>query len=190
MKIIGEDIEINDTEEENKPSDLIDSKLVKKQFINKILIIVVVAVIVIVSSSIAGIMIAKSHSEKLLEEYYQSIENNENNVSEEVKEENKPLLTPVYGENAKNRMANIYEPVNEEKIAYLTFDDGPSSAITPQILQILKEEGVKATFFILGYRVELLPDLVRQAYQEGHYIANHGYSHNYDKIYSFVVGKN
>lgn len=184
MKIIGEDIEITDTEEKNESNDLIDSKLIKKQLINKTVIIVSIAVIVVVSSSIAGVMIAKSHNEKLLAKHYESVENNANEIPEEaVNEENKPLPTPVYGENAKNRMANIYEPVNEEKIAYLTFDDGPSSAITPQILQILKEEEVKATFFILGYRVELLPELVKQAYEEGHYIANHGYTHSYSEIY-------
>ena len=61
---------------------------------------------------------------------------------------------------------------------------GPSSNITPQILETLRNENVKATFFVLGSRVELYPELVKQEYEEGHYIANHGYSHVYTNIYS------
>ncbi|MCI8654327.1 MAG: polysaccharide deacetylase [Clostridia bacterium] len=77
---------------------------------------------------------------------------------------------------------NIYKV--EEKRVFLTFDDGPSKKVTPQILDLLKQENIKATFFVLGSRVELNPDIVKRAYEEGHYIANHGYSHTYSKIYA------
>ncbi len=76
---------------------------------------------------------------------------------------------------------NIYE--NNEKIAYLTFDDGPSKVVTPKILDILKENNVKANFFVVGKHVEEYPELVRHAYEDGHFIANHGYSHNNSKLY-------
>ena len=72
------------------------------------------------------------------------------------------------------------------QIAYLTFDDGPSEAVTPLILDLLKENNIKATFFVLGSRVEKNPSIVKREYEEGHYIANHGYSHNYSKIYSNI----
>lgn len=72
---------------------------------------------------------------------------------------------------------------NKEKIAYLTFDDGPNALVTPKILDILKSENVKATFFVLGKHVETYPDIVNRAYNEGHYIANHGYSHNNSLLY-------
>ena len=75
---------------------------------------------------------------------------------------------------------------SNEKNIYLTFDDGPSPKITPQILKTLKEYNVPATFFVLGSRVELYPDLLKQEFNEGHYIANHGYSHQYSSIYSSV----
>ena len=75
---------------------------------------------------------------------------------------------------------------SHEKNIYLTFDDGPSRDITPQILDTLKEYNVPATFFVLGSRVELYPELVRREYNEGHFIANHGYSHSYSSIYSSV----
>ena len=82
----------------------------------------------------------------------------------------------------KSKVDNIYK--SEEKVAYLTFDDGPSKTVTLPILDLLKQENIKATFFILGSRVEFYPEIVKRAYDEGHYIANHGYSHKYEYIYS------
>ena len=69
------------------------------------------------------------------------------------------------------------------KVVYLTFDDGPS-VNTADVLDILKSNDIKATFFVLGTQVEKMPEMVKRAYQEGHYIANHGYSHQYSQIYS------
>lgn len=75
----------------------------------------------------------------------------------------------------------IEEPVKEEHvydgIAYLTFDDGPSTTITPQILDILKEKNVKATFFVIGSYAKSHPELVKRAYDEGHTIGLHSYTH-------------
>lgn len=59
----------------------------------------------------------------------------------------------------------------------LTFDDGPSDEYTAEILDILKEYGVKATFFVIGVNVEKHPDLLRRTVAEGHEIGNHTYSH-------------
>lgn len=74
---------------------------------------------------------------------------------------------------------------NGEKIAFLTFDDGPSTTVTPQILDILKECDVKATFFVLGEQLETEEGakLLKRIYDEGHAIGNHSYSHNYKKLY-------
>lgn len=83
--------------------------------------------------------------------------------------------------NIINEINSIYE--SEEKRVFLTFDDGPSKTVTPLILDLLKQENIKATFFLLGSRVELSPELVKREYEEGHYIGNHGYSHIYGKIY-------
>lgn len=69
------------------------------------------------------------------------------------------------------------------KVIYLTFDDGPSRTITPGILDILKEENVKATFFVV-HKDPSLQYLIKQAYNEGHTIALHSYSHNYKQIYA------
>lgn len=59
----------------------------------------------------------------------------------------------------------------------LTFDDGPDPRFTPQILDILKENNIKATFFLMGARAKAYPDLVRRMVDEGHIIGNHTYWH-------------
>lgn len=81
-----------------------------------------------------------------------------------------------------SQIKNIYN--SDEKLAFLTFDDGPSKNITPKVLDILKEEDVKATFFVVGKQVQEYPEITKRAFEEGHYIANHGYSHNNFKLYS------
>src|SRR6185436_2743661 len=59
----------------------------------------------------------------------------------------------------------------------LTFDDGPDPEWTPDILEILKREGVPATFFIIGKNGQAYPDLLRRIVSEGHEIGNHTYTH-------------
>ena len=60
---------------------------------------------------------------------------------------------------------------------YLTFDDGPSPAWTPQLLDGLKERNVKATFFLIGENAKNNPELVKREAEEGHLIGNHTYHH-------------
>ncbi|MFZ5590927.1 MAG: polysaccharide deacetylase family protein [Bacillota bacterium] len=64
-----------------------------------------------------------------------------------------------------------------EKIAALTFDDGPDPRYALRILQILDEYNVKATFFVIGQAVQEHPELTRLIYQQGHALANHTYTH-------------
>lgn len=64
----------------------------------------------------------------------------------------------------------------KKKIA-LTFDDGPNAKYTEKLLEGLKERGVQATFFLLGERVELSPDIVKKMHADGHLIGNHSYEH-------------
>ena len=98
-------------------------------------------------------------------------------IEEEIRKSRLPELTDVGREN----MTNIYR--SETKRVFLTFDDGPSKTVTIPILDILRNENIKATFFVLGSRVELNPSVVKRAYKEGHFIASHGYSHVYSQIY-------
>lgn len=111
-----------------------------------------------------------------------SYQGNHVQIAEHDLEQIKAKFVPKENPNAQQDIMNIY--YSTEKVAYLTFDDGPSKSVTPRVLDILKQENVPATFFVLGSRVELNPDLLRREYEEGHYIANHGYSHDYAKIYT------
>lgn len=85
---------------------------------------------------------------------------------------NTPMSTPTHS------------PQNDEKVVYLTFDDGPSAKYTEQLLDILDEYDVKATFFTVGYFVDRHPEIVKDAMQRGHTIACHTYSHDYGDVYA------
>ncbi|MDR1172955.1 MAG: polysaccharide deacetylase family protein [Bacteroidales bacterium] len=65
----------------------------------------------------------------------------------------------------------------DEKVLYLTFDDGPTPGVTSKVLDILQEYGAKASFFVCGEKVESHPDLFHRICDEGHAIGNHTYSH-------------
>ncbi|QDR83293.1 polysaccharide deacetylase family protein [Sporomusa termitida] len=76
----------------------------------------------------------------------------------------------------------FYGPVfsgvqTSEKLVALTFDDGPCPPYTEQILDILQERQIPATFFVLGYNVAQYPDLTRRIVAEGHQLGNHTYTH-------------
>lgn len=73
----------------------------------------------------------------------------------------------------------VWEVPTEEKVIALTFDDGPDPNDTPAILDLLREYEAKATFFVVGKRVEQYPHLVVRETLEGHEIANHTYNHPY-----------
>lgn len=89
----------------------------------------------------------------------------------------------ILNDNANDNVKEVIKDKEIGKIAYLTFDDGPSKVVTPQILDILKEYNVKATFFVIGSMAEKSPELLKRIYEEGHTIANHTYSHIYAYIY-------
>jgi peptidoglycan-N-acetylglucosamine deacetylase len=67
---------------------------------------------------------------------------------------------------------------NDTRSVYLTFDDGPTPGVTPEVLDILMEHDARATFFCLGKNVERYPEIVRRIRQEGHHIGHHSYSHS------------
>ncbi|HEY9061703.1 MAG TPA: polysaccharide deacetylase family protein [Pseudobacteroides sp.] len=106
-------------------------------------------------------------------------------------------MAAEYGKSAIKEMGsqagvqNVYKAANQdnkslkkdEKVAYLTFDDGPTYKITPQVLKILDGFDIKATFFVLGEMCSLNPGILRDVQAAGHLISNHTYSHDYDKIY-------
>lgn len=157
--------------------DLIDISKEKKERKNKVILsIAAISLIVIVVFSMLGVQSAKYlNKQKELEENLISIQR----ISHKVTVNYQYTLT----EQGKNNVKNIYTMFSE-KTAFLTFDDGPSKTVTPLILDLLKQEDIRATFFVLGSRVEFYPQIVRREFEEGHFIANHGYSHVYSSIYT------
>ena len=112
----------------------------------------------------------------------------------------KPNLSLEPVKNSSTELAtNISSPAEKEeinypveaayfndgkKIAFLTFDDGPSVQTTDKILGVLKNYNIKATFFIVGSAAEKNPDILKRVVEAGHSIGNHSYSHNYSILYS------
>lgn len=88
---------------------------------------------------------------------------------------------PFLGESKEHFSYSCLEGLTDDKaddkFVALTFDDGPSKSTTPEILDILNDKGIKATFFVLGSRVKAYPDIVLSLKNSGHEIANHSYSH-------------
>lgn len=121
--------------------------------------------------------------------------NEDNKSKEKVKDEKKSTKKIVTNVNLDK---NIFDSdmiqayiegsgcSNNKKVAFLTFDDGPSLTNTPNVLKVLGQYGVKGTFFVLGSQIdssEASKNLLRQIYNGGHGIGNHGYSHRYDIMY-------
>ncbi len=138
------------------------------------ILIIIIALAMITFYSLDTIIRTKRSQEFVA----QLIENqNQIQMQEEIKTEEE---TKKFNQSKEN-IENIYS--SETKKAYLTFDDGPSK-YTKNILDILNSYNIKATFFVLGSRVDAMPDMLKEIYNQGSYIANHGYSHVYQSIYS------
>ncbi|MGL6173680.1 MAG: polysaccharide deacetylase family protein [Cellulosilyticaceae bacterium] len=90
------------------------------------------------------------------------------------------LATPI--EN-KSNLTDGAKCINEKSV-YLTFDDGPTGQVTERILDVLKQEGVPATFFVVGKEIIQREKVLQRIYEEGHGIGLHTYSHNLKKIYA------
>ncbi len=72
---------------------------------------------------------------------------------------------------------NIVHLNTDKRIVALTYDDGPNPPYTDRLLDVLAKHDVKATFFLIGNRIERHPETVRRMIAEGHQIGNHTYSH-------------
>ncbi|WP_154655948.1 polysaccharide deacetylase family protein [Fortiea contorta] len=101
-----------------------------------------------------------------------------------------PLLAPTTVKNlafippTKFQRKIVYrvEPTNQEKVIALTIDDGPWPNTTTQMLDILKQNDVKATFFWVGQALQANPDIAKRVVAEGHAIGNHTWHHWYQQM--------
>jgi len=114
-----------------------------------------------------------------------NLENNKEKINIKVQEdlEDDPLLM-IYKEKYKKRHASLWKHISlYPKEVFLTFDDGPSINNTLRIIDILNHNGVKATFFVIGQRVEAYPDIIKKMDASRMCIATHTYTHKYNEIY-------
>lgn len=108
---------------------------------------------------------------------------NKVDTSKTGKYEVKYSVTDDSGNNSVKSRTVIVSERGRAGTIYLTFDDGPQNGTTDTILDILKEEGVEATFFVTNKG----PDgLIRRMYDEGHTVALHTATHNYEVVYASV----
>lgn len=175
--------------------------IVKKQKhlkVDRILLVIfcllsIIAIIVMIDNIIKELRIKDAEKKEIsqLEQLEAKKEAEEKRLEEEQRQkelEEQEKISKRYNplnEEEFDKMNKIYGHSDKKRI-FLTFDDGPTKSVTPYILNLLKEENVKANFFVLGMRVEQNPDLVKREFDEGHFIGNHSYSHKYSKIYESI----
>ena len=94
-----------------------------------------------------------------------------------VKKTHKELSETTHSSNEKAIQYVASNMIKEAPKIAITFDDGPSPAWTPKLLDGLKERNVKATFFLIGENAENTPELVKRESEEGHLVGNHTYHH-------------
>ena len=156
------------------------------------------AVLVVMAAVILCLMVRINNLEKELAAWNaQPHETEESFACDLVEEKGYPAeeISPVSGGDAKQVSSSAIvtqrpeditgtEPDAKHKV-YLTFDDGPSKN-TEEILDILDEYGVKATFFVVGKEEEKAAQRLQMIYERGHTIGMHSYSHDYSQIYESV----
>ncbi|MBH5318968.1 polysaccharide deacetylase [Paenibacillus sp. GSMTC-2017] len=103
-------------------------------------------------------------------------------LAKETKEKTVTTARDESSESVAGHANLVFNKPQEGKIIYLTFDDGPSKH-TPEVLDILRQEDVRATFFLLGEHVLQNPSIAKRIVEEGHAVGNHSFNHKYDQLY-------
>lgn len=101
--------------------------------------------------------------------------NNEKKKEQEQNDDQKETVKTVAAKGKKRWLRDGLDP--SKPMVALTFDDGPYTPVTSEILKVLKKYDARATFFVVGSRVPTYEDMVKQAYEQGNEIATHTYNH-------------
>ena len=158
--------------------------------LKKVAITVGLSAVILLGASIPVVKMINNHKQQLAIEAA---------AQEKKRKEEEDAKKPIIGVN-KEGQKYIYDAKkvqetlskydysnNGKKIVFLTFDDGTSKTNTPEVLRILDENNIKATFFLTGSNIEnggeTARELVKQEFESGHAIANHSYSHDCGKLY-------
>lgn len=175
---------------------MFNNKDKNKGNINKVIVVVIAALVVIGISNSVIAYVGEQREIKLEQERVKEQKRIEEEKKRKEEEEKKKYMVGVkhdakkysYDANKVNEKLSKYDYSNNgEKIVFLTFDDGASNTVTPKILEVLREEDVKATFFVTGQNIErggeTAKKIVKDTFEDGHAIANHSYSHDYKYLY-------
>lgn len=146
-----------------------------------ILCIVLVVKLVVIKGKVNYILDEKSKLENTTEYSEEISSSSGEDTSEQIAQSDTEDTTQQSTEEQTTTPV-VVEPLPDGKYAYLTFDDGPS-ANTIQILDILDNYGVKATFFVNGHTGEVMEERYKAIVDRGHAIALHTYSHDYNNVY-------
>ena len=149
--------------------------------------------------AILGFVLSQRHSSKAEQvaqtEKTEQVANGASSSSEQAKENDKTQLKKgsnhsieasdyAYDVTAVNNTIRGVSQDVDDKVVFLTFDDGIDPTLTPKVMDILKEYGVHATFFHIGYTItQENADILKRQITEGHAIANHSLSHNFTLLY-------
>lgn len=162
------------------------------------LVLVLVVLLIVGGVGIYSAFSSNNKNEQALAKEKEDKENNKENKVEE--KDNSGYLSLKDDPNADDAVVvaertsgllkgQLHYPVREDgkKVVYLTFDDGPSTTNTPEVLKILDKYNIKGTFFIMGKSIEANPkvtgEILKKIASNGHAIANHSYSHDYSYLY-------
>lgn len=161
---------------------------VRKKRISRLkkIIISIAILFLLIPTILCIILFMKVSSvEKKLDKITQTLQVNETDTQDYQHDQEEMLATATMNAYEINSAEKTEEAaaVTEQKTAFLTFDDGPSDN-TDDILDILKQYNVKATFFVVGKEDDASLALYKRIVEEGHTIGMHSYSHKYEDIYA------
>ena len=158
--------------------------------LKKVAITVGLSAVILLGASIPVVKMINNHKQQLAIEAA---------AQEKKRKEEEEAKKPIIGVNkegqkytydakkVQEKLSKYDYSNNGKKIVFLTFDDGTSKTNTPEVLRILDENNIKATFFLTGSNIEnggeTARELVKQEFESGHAIANHSYSHDCNKLY-------
>ena len=158
--------------------------------LKKVAITVGLSAVILLGASIPVVKMINNHKQQLAIEAA---------AQEKKRKEEEEAKKPIIGVNkegqkytydakkVQEKLSKYDYSNNGKKIVFLTFDDGTSKTNTPEVLRILDENNIKATFFLTGSNIEnggeTARELVKQEFESGHAIANHSYSHDCGKLY-------
>ncbi|RDY26781.1 polysaccharide deacetylase [Romboutsia weinsteinii] len=153
----------------------------------------IITAVIVVSIGAISIVWADKAKKREIAEQEEQLRLEQIEIQKEI-ERNKPIVgakeesVKKHGYDSRliaNKLNTYDYSNNGDKMVFLTFDDGPSTTNTPGVLDILNKHNVKGTFFIKGNSLEKegADKILKRTFNEGHSIAHHSYSHDYNYLY-------